>query len=452
MLREAFSPEAALRKHRHIVRADASGIPLHKIMPARSRECLPTPVYECDYTSILTFINGEITTMCRISIILFLLAAVSANAGEIHTASANGDIAQVRAMLEANPALISSEDTMGATPLHWAVQSGNKDLVSYLIGEEVDLNARQKAGITPLMIAIGLGRADIVQILIKGGADVDQGDNSGRTPLVLARGLGRKTIVQCLIAAGAARYVPAATQPKTQTTASATGRSVVFTKSCVNGCPVNILDVDMKNPNVHLGIGLAKSGIGGSETFGSFVRRLQPTAAINGAFFCNNSLLPVGDIVVKGRLVHFGGMGTGMCITPDKKVDFIQAKRGRHTDWSGYETVLCGGPRLVTDGVVKVDARAEGFRDPHVLGTARRVAVGVTAANHLIMINTGKTVSLDELAWVMKDLGCVNAINFDGGSSIAMTYRGRVISRPGRSLTNVIAVYEQAGSEQVASR
>lgn len=391
--------------------------------------------------------------MRRISLILFLLAAVSANAGEIHTASAKGDIAQVRVMLEANPALLTSEDDMGATPLHWAVLSGNKDLVNYLLDEEADLDARQKAGITPLMVAIGLGRADIAQILINRGSDVSMGDYSGRTPLTLAQGLGRKAIVQYLVVARAKnpQVAPPMPEPKPQTFASCNGRGVTYAKSCVNGCPVNILDVDLRNPDVHLGVGLPQSGIGGSESFGSIVRRLQPTAAINGAFFSKSSLLPVGDIVINGRLVHFGGMGTGMCITADRKVDFVRATRGRHTDWSGYETVLCGGPRLVTDGIVKVDARAEGFRDPHVLGRARRVAAGVTAAGHLVMINTGKTLSLNELAWVMKALGCVNAINFDGGSSIAMTYRGRMISRPGRSLTNIIAVYEQPGEDQVAS-
>src|SRR5579862_4602312 len=71
-----------------------------------------------------------------------------------------------------------------------------------------------------------------------------------------------------------------------------------------------------------------------------------------------------------------------------------------------------------------------------------RVAVGVTANNKLIFVATRKPVYLSALARAMKDLGVRNAINLDGGSSIGVYYRGDMIIRPGRRLTNLILVYD----------
>ena len=44
-------------------------------------------------------------------------------------------------------------------------------------------------------------------------------------------------------------------------------------------------------------------------------------------------------------------------------------------------------------------------------------------------------------ARVMKALGCRDAMNLDAGASLAMSYRGRTLIRPGRNLTNLLAVY-----------
>ena len=56
---------------------------------------------------------------------------------------------------------------------------------------------------------------------------------------------------------------------------------------------------------------------------------------------------PVGDIVIGGRLVNTGFMGTALAITSENKARFIETRRWKARDWSDYETVLCGGPRLV---------------------------------------------------------------------------------------------------------
>lgn len=222
----------------------------------------------------------------------------------------------------------------------------------------------------------------------------------------------------------------------------ATSQVTSYERREVRGVPLNIIYVNLDHPNTRITAAISKDGIGSRESFGSMVRRTQPTAAVTGTFFSKSNARPIGDIVIDGSRVHFGGMGTGLRITEDNKVSFVKVRWGHSVDWKGYKTVVCCGPRLVAAGKVDVDARGEGFRDPHVLGRGIRTAVGLTFRNRLVFVNTMKACSLNELAGIMKDLGCTEAVNFDGGASTAMYYKGRFITKPGRELTNVLLVYD----------
>lgn len=220
-------------------------------------------------------------------------------------------------------------------------------------------------------------------------------------------------------------------------------KAVTYAQRTALGCPVNVITVDLNDSRIRVTAAITSGGIGSDEPFASFIRRTQPTAAINGTFFSKRNLRPIGDIVVDGQLVHFGAMGTGICFTNDCRAQVVSVVRHSHTDWSDFRTVMCRGPRLLRNGTVCVDAASEGFRDPHALGRANRAGVGVTAGNKLIMANTSKGLTLSEWANVMKALGCVDAINLDGGASVAMYYRGKTISQAGRRLTNVLLIYEK---------
>ncbi len=369
-----------------------------------------------------------------LSVIMCLIGS-GALAGEIHTAAAHGDIARIEQMLSADPSLLNAPDETGATPLHWAVDREKAAIVECLLSHKADVNARKKNGVTPLQIAAGSGCIGIVRQLIANGADVNAKDDYGRTALSIARGRGRNAVVSLL--APLSNAVPEEKRA---------GVPVNHVWTRVRGCPVNLVYINLDDPEVTLDAAVAQQGIGHSESFGSFVKRLKPTAAINGTFFGIRNQTPVGDIVIGGRLVHFGGMGTGVCISADKKASFISVQRGRHRDWSAYKTVVCGGPRLVRNGIVEVNARAEGFRDSRVLGHAGRTAIGVTDRNRLVFLTTRKNCSLVELANILRDIGCVDAMNLDGGSSSAMYYRGKMVTTPKRRLTNVLVVYDHSNA------
>lgn len=215
----------------------------------------------------------------------------------------------------------------------------------------------------------------------------------------------------------------------------------------VNGVGVHIVQVNLGSPSVKVTPVLSSRYPGGAEPFGVICAREKPVAAITGTFFSRTSLLPIGDIMIDGRLVHFGGMGSALAITPDNRVDFRRIPWGRQQDWGMYEMVMAAGPMLLEGGEVALAPAHEKFRDPRVLGRASRAAVGVTAHNKLLMVTTRQSISLWQLARVMRDLGCTAAINLDGGSSTGLYYRGSSIVRPSRSLVNVLAVYANADAE-----
>ena len=103
-------------------------------------------------------------------------------------------------------------------------------------------------------------------------------------------------------------------------------------------------------------------------------------------------------------------------------------------DWNGVNHILSGGPYLVKDGEIFVDMTAEKLAS--VGGRNPRTAIGYTKDNHLIMLTAdgreGASIglTLNELAELMKQLGCVNAMNLDGGGSTVMYVNGQVVNKP----------------------
>ena len=117
-------------------------------------------------------------------------------------------------------------------------------------------------------------------------------------------------------------------------------------------------------------------------------------------------------------------------------------------EWKGVKHIISGGPYLVKDGEVYVDMTAQklgaiGGRNP-------RSAIGYTSDNNLILVavdgREGSSIgmTLMELANFMKSLGCVNAMNLDGGGSTVMYVNGQVVNRPqvrgGITLSNALVL------------
>jgi hypothetical protein len=93
-------------------------------------------------------------------------------------------------------------------------------------------------------------------------------------------------------------------------------------------------------------------------------------------------------------------------------------------------------------GQIVLDAKAEGFSEAFNQQTASRSAIGVTPAGTLLIVAVhnragGAGATLAELAQLMQQLGAVDALNLDGGSSTGLYLGGQILDRPPRTAAPV---------------
>lgn len=98
------------------------------------------------------------------------------------------------------------------------------------------------------------------------------------------------------------------------------------------------------------------------------------------------------------------------------------------------ETILSGTPLLVHKG--QVCSRLFAFKSSFYSMAHPRTAIGVRADGHwLLVVIDGRSknaqgMSIVELAQTMKNLGCIAALNLDGGGSSTMIVNQAVVNKP----------------------
>ena len=120
-------------------------------------------------------------------------------------------------------------------------------------------------------------------------------------------------------------------------------------------------------------------------------------------------------------------------------------------DWTKATNAVGGGPRLLKDGKSAVTASEEGFGAAFASTRHPRSMVGKTADGAIWWVVTdgrqkqSAGVSLAEGAALMQRLGCVDAINLDGGGSSALSLFGAAVNKPSggveRAVANGVALY-----------
>lgn len=180
------------------------------------------------------------------------------------------------------------------------------------------------------------------------------------------------------------------------------------------------------------------------KPFRLFADSTEPAVVVTGTFFHPRSGYPVGDIVVEGNLLAHGMRGSALRVGWDGKRSIFDTPFQGKVDWSEARFGLRGLVRVVQNGKVCPNPKAQKFRDPSVWRPAERVAIGLTKDGTMKIFATNKEVILSQLGRAMVKRGVVEAVNLDGGSSTAMYYRGKTIIAPKRRLSNVVRVFEQS--------
>jgi exopolysaccharide biosynthesis protein len=220
--------------------------------------------------------------------------------------------------------------------------------------------------------------------------------------------------------------------------------SIDFLDYAINGVSIKAISVDLTDRKVKVTPVISPGLPFSEEYFYSFICRARPVAAINGTYFNMATSTPVGEISIGETKYHSSGIGTVLAITRDNRAFFFSSRNHRTIDRRNLAMTLGGGPRLLANGKISTNYRSEGFKDPHIFQPAIRSAVGTTPAGRLNMVVSLTAVTLPQWSQTLRDLGCSDAINLDGGGSSALFYRGVVLVNPTRKLSNILAVYYES--------
>ncbi|MDP2828174.1 MAG: ankyrin repeat domain-containing protein [Sulfuricellaceae bacterium] len=105
----------------------------------------------------------------------------------IHDKARMGSGAEVKSILQSNPAMRDARTGLGSTPLHLAATNPDPAALQVLLVAGADVNAKDAEGNTPLHMAAYTNRYEQARLLLEAGADIEAISSGGRTPIALAR-------------------------------------------------------------------------------------------------------------------------------------------------------------------------------------------------------------------------------------------------------------------------
>lgn len=107
----------------------------------------------------------------------------------IFVAAAVEDVAKVSVMLATDPTLVDakSEERDGMTPLMWAAEHGNLEVVKLLIEKGAKVDGKSIKGHTPLMFAAEKMQLDVMKLLIEKSANTEAEGQNLTAGLIVSR-------------------------------------------------------------------------------------------------------------------------------------------------------------------------------------------------------------------------------------------------------------------------
>lgn len=211
------------------------------------------------------------------------------------------------------------------------------------------------------------------------------------------------------------------------------------------------------------------------EGIENLAKRNGALVAVNGGFWKNDGR-PAGILKVDGEFL-------GVPVKPraaigwnkNNKIFFIdqvlvkggkvvpqsEPKYTSNKDWDHCDYIVGGCPVLIRDGEVVTDYSSEKALDSFLYKKNRRTAIGILEDGRLVLVTITSPYSryyikicdklgigerpgltVLELAHYMHSLGCIDAMNLDGGSSSKMYINKKAL--------DISSAYQSAGAEPVS--
>ncbi|MFQ6678226.1 MAG: phosphodiester glycosidase family protein [Fidelibacterota bacterium] len=257
--------------------------------------------------------------------------------------------------------------------------------------------------------------------------------------------------------------------------------------------PINAwyVELDTKNPNIATDV-LISSDSDRRETPSQFAERVNAIVVINGGYFLmhktpsehvglvmqNGKIIsnPLSSLLKREKRYYVTRSAIGFNKTGDMDIAWVAGRNDSLFEWkdplnnapknpiqeinftqSSYwdvESGLQAGPVLVHNGHRRITDTEEAFFWTRIPETHPRSAAGYTKnGKQIFLVVDGRQpgsrgVDLIELAIIMDDLGCEEAINLDGGGSSALVVNGRLLNKPAgfatqREVMSAIGVFSK---------
>jgi hypothetical protein len=204
---------------------------------------------------------------------------------------------------------------------------------------------------------------------------------------------------------------------------------------------ISVLRVDLSNPYIRVESALSQDFGAERKTVLELCRlhdrpHFRVAAGINADFFAGNR--PVGTVVRDRELLKKGRGWSALGFTLDKVPTIRVFSDAPASNLDRFQDVIGGGPRILRAGQVSVEREKEGQREGFDSESHPRTAVGFTQDRRYLVLAVvdgrqpghSRGVSLYELAEILLEFGCTEALNLDGGGSSTMVIRNRVVNSP----------------------
>lgn len=161
-----------------------------------------------------------------------------------------------------------------------------------------------------------------------------------------------------------------------------------------------------------------------------YVQNNQVTAQMPGGIV-GQSVFP---IPTDGYLLTLRGDGAAAASFLGVGTQVRLGQSTTPTDFASYPQILGAGPLLVQNRQIVLDAKAEQFSDAFSKQMAIRSAIATTTTGSLMIAAIhsrvgGRGPSLAETAQLLQQMGAIDALNFDGGSSTGLYLGGQLLDR-----------------------